>query len=85
MLICVEVGGVPVSVKKKLLRMGKHGSISFQSSNSGAAELILLLDCRARACAKGVFFTDTGRTAPGGVGWLTGWPIRRPFGAIAAG
>ena len=36
-------------------------NISFQSTQSGAGEWFLLLDCRARACAKGVFlFTDTG-------------------------
>ena len=33
--------------------------ICCQSTKSGAGEHSLLLDCRARACAKGVFFAQT--------------------------
>ena len=33
--------------------------ISFQSTQSGAGEQFLLLDCRARACAKRTFFSQT--------------------------
>ena len=36
-----------------------HCNISFQSTKSGAGEQFLLLDCRARACAKGMFFSQT--------------------------
>ena len=39
-----------------------HGNMSCQSTKSGAGLQFLLWDCRARACAKGVFFTDTGTT-----------------------
>ena len=31
----------------------RHWIVSFQSTKSGAGEQFLLLDCRARACAKG--------------------------------
>ena len=33
--------------------------ISFENAKSGAGEQFLLLDCRARACAKGVFISQT--------------------------
>ena len=36
-----------------------HWNIGFQSTKSGAGEQFLLLDCRARACAKGVLFSQT--------------------------
>ena len=32
---------------------------SFENNESGAGEQLLLLDCRARACAKGVFISQT--------------------------
>ena len=49
---------IPESVKKTLLKKKIHMGISaFRAPN----QQFLLLDCRARACAKGVFlFTDTG-------------------------
>ena len=49
---------LPVSVKKKPAPREKNTrwSISFQSTKSGAGLQSLLWDCRARACAEGVFF-----------------------------
>ena len=38
-----------------------HWNSSFQNTKSGAGEQFLLLDCRARACAKGLFFFHTHR------------------------
>ena len=44
--------------------------ISFQSTKPRAGEQFLLLDCRARACAKGAFFfTDTGGIFQGLIFW----------------
>ena len=36
-----------------------HWNISPQGTESGAGEQFLLLDCSARACAKGVVFSQT--------------------------
>ena len=36
-----------------------HWNVSLQSTRSGAGEQFLLLDCRARACAEGLFFSQT--------------------------
>ena len=53
--------GVPVSVKKNTPPDQKTlGSIGLKSTTSGPGEEFLLLDCRARARVKGVFFADTG-------------------------
>ena len=53
---------IPVSVKQTLLRRNIYaGTISFQSTKSGAGKQFQLQDCRAKARTKGVFlFTDTG-------------------------
>ena len=49
---------IPVSVKKHTSRT-KNIISAFRASNHGAGEQFLLLDCRARACAKGVCFLQT--------------------------
>ena len=53
---------MPVSVTKNTpLDWKTGGKLSFQKTKSGAGLQFLLLDCRARACTKGVvLFTDTG-------------------------
>ena len=38
-------------------------SVSFHNTKSGGRREYLLLDCRAKACTEGVFFTDTGMVA----------------------
>ena len=56
-ILCGQIS-IPASAKKTLLRKIVHtgNNISFQSTEPGAGEEFLLLDYRARACAKGVFF-----------------------------
>ena len=52
---------LPVSVNKTLLWIRIQVGSSVFKNKSGAGLKFLLLDCRARACTKGVFsFTDTG-------------------------
>ena len=45
-------------------------SVSFQKTKSGAGEQFLLLDCKARACAKIMFLSGTGIKRRGGYCWL---------------
>ena len=45
--------------EKITLENNTHWNISYESTTSGAGEPFLLLDCRARACAKGVMFSQT--------------------------
>ena len=52
-------------VKKTLLENDARWNISFHSTESGAGEEFPLLDFRARACAKGVFLSQT--------------PVRKPM------
>ena len=52
---------IPVSVNKNTpLDKKTGGEISFQQIKSGAGLQFLLPDCKARACTKGVFCSDTG-------------------------
>ena len=54
--VCVCVRDKNTPPEKKM-----RGKSSFQSTNSGAGLQFLLLDCRAKACTKGLrIFTDTG-------------------------
>ena len=51
---------ISVSVNKNTLpENDKHRNVSFQIANSGAGMQFLLMDCRARACAKGIFLSQT--------------------------
>ena len=56
---------MPVSVKRKNTPPDKkrRGNISLENTESGSGERLMLLRCKAKARAKGVFlFTDTGIT-----------------------
>ena len=51
---------LPVSVRRITAPEKKTSEhIHFENAKSGAGEQLLLLDCRARACAKGVFMSQT--------------------------
>ena len=53
--------GADTGVREKNTHREKkmHGNMSFQSTKSGAGWWFSLWDCRARACAKGMFFSQT--------------------------
>ena len=50
----------PVCEKQLLQRRGQIRKDTFRAPKSGTGEQLLLLDCRAKARVKLMFFTDTG-------------------------